>query len=103
MWRRKRLSFSASRWWKPRGTAVFYCWTGVVQITEADEFVYQEMISHVPLIHHGSARRVLIIGAGDGGVLRRVLQHSTVEHATMVGNRRGGHPPVEGLLTQHRG
>jgi spermidine synthase len=57
---------------------------GVVQITEADEFVYQEMISHVPLIHHGCARRVLIIGAGDGGVLRRVLQHSTVEHATMV-------------------
>ena len=57
---------------------------GVVQITEADEFVYQEMISHVPVIHHGSARRVLIIGAGDGGVLRRVLQHSVVERVTMV-------------------
>jgi spermidine synthase len=57
---------------------------GVVQITEADEFVYQEMISHVPLIHHGCARRVLIIGAGDGGVLRRVLQHGAVEQATMV-------------------
>ena len=57
---------------------------GVVQITEADEFVYQEMIVHVPLLQHGAARRVLIIGAGDGGVLRRVLQHSTVERATMV-------------------
>ena len=57
---------------------------GNVQITEADEFVYQEMIAHVPLLAHGAARRVLIIGAGDGGVLRRVLQHATVEHAVMV-------------------
>lgn len=57
---------------------------GVVQITEADEFVYQEMLVHVPLIAHGAPRRVLIIGAGDGGVLRRVLQHPSVERAVMV-------------------
>ncbi len=57
---------------------------GVVQVTEADEFVYQEMLSHVPLVAHGQARRVLIIGAGDGGVLRRVLEHTTVERVTMV-------------------
>lgn len=57
---------------------------GVVQITEADEFVYQEMIAHVPLLSHGAARKVLIIGAGDGGVLRRVLQHRAVERAVMV-------------------
>jgi spermidine synthase len=57
---------------------------GVVQITEADEFVYQEMLAHVPLLAHGEAKRVLIIGAGDGGVLRRVLQHRTVEKAVMV-------------------
>ncbi len=57
---------------------------GVIQITEADEFAYQEMIAHVPLLAHGAAARVLIIGAGDGGVLRRVLQHRTVERATMV-------------------
>jgi len=57
---------------------------GCVQITESDEFIYQEMIAHVPLIAHGAARRVLIIGAGDGGVLRRVLQHRTVEAVTMV-------------------
>ena len=56
----------------------------VVQITEADEFVYQEMLAHVPLLAHGDARRVLIIGAGDGGVLRRVLQHRNVERAVMV-------------------
>jgi len=57
---------------------------GVVQITEGDEFVYQEMISHPPLLAHGAAGRVLIIGAGDGGVLKHVLQHRTVARAVMV-------------------
>src|SRR6201996_6155135 len=57
---------------------------GVIQITEADEFVYQEMLAHVPLLAHGSAANVLIIGAGDGGVLRRVLQHRTTQRAVMV-------------------
>ncbi|MDR3524343.1 MAG: polyamine aminopropyltransferase [Acetobacteraceae bacterium] len=57
---------------------------GVTQITEADEFVYQEMLTHVPLLAHGDAKNVLIIGAGDGGVLRRVLQHQGVERAVMV-------------------
>jgi spermidine synthase len=57
---------------------------GVIQITERDEFVYQEMLAHVPLLAHGSAANVLIIGAGDGGVLRRVLQHKNVKRAVMV-------------------
>ncbi len=57
---------------------------GVIQITEADEFVYQEMLAHVPLLAHGKAENVLIIGAGDGGVLRRVLQHKGVRRAVMV-------------------
>jgi spermidine synthase len=57
---------------------------GVIQITEADEFVYQEMLAHVPLLAHGKAETVLIIGAGDGGVLRRVLQHRGVRRAVMV-------------------
>ena len=57
---------------------------GVIQITEADEFVYQEMLAHVPLLAHGAAENVLIIGAGDGGVLRRVLCHAAVKRAVMV-------------------
>jgi spermidine synthase len=57
---------------------------GVIQITEADEFVYQEMLTHVPLLAHGAAENVLIIGAGDGGVLRRVLQHRSVKRVVMV-------------------
>jgi spermidine synthase len=57
---------------------------GVIQITEADEFVYQEMLTHVPLLAHGAATSVLIIGAGDGGVLRHVLQHGNIRRAVMV-------------------
>ncbi len=57
---------------------------GVIQITERDEFVYQEMLTHVPLLAHGAAENVLIIGAGDGGVLRRVLQHNGVKRAVMA-------------------
>lgn len=57
---------------------------GVVQITEKDEFVYQEMLTHVPLFTHANPKNVLIIGAGDGGVLRRVLEHPSIEKAVMV-------------------
>ncbi len=57
---------------------------GVIQLTEADEFIYHEMLAHVPLLAHGEARRVLIIGGGDGGMAREVLRHASVEHVTMV-------------------
>jgi len=56
---------------------------GVIQTTEGDEFIYHEMLVHVPMVAHGNARRVLIIGGGDGGALREVLRHP-VERATMV-------------------
>lgn len=57
---------------------------GVIQTTEKDEFIYHEMMTHVPILTHGSARRVLIIGGGDGGILREVLKHKSIEHVTMV-------------------
>ena len=56
----------------------------VVQTTEGDNFVYHEMMAHVPLFAHGAARRVLIVGGGDGGLAREVLKHASVEHVTMV-------------------
>ena len=52
---------------------------GIVQLTERDEFVYHEMLAHVPLVAHGRARDVLIIGGGDGGTLREVLKHGRGE------------------------
>lgn len=57
---------------------------GVIQTTEADEFIYHEMLTHVPLLAHGKAKRVLIIGGGDGGILREVCKHQSVEHITQV-------------------
>lgn len=52
---------------------------GIIQCTERDEFAYQEMISHLPLYSHPNPEKVLIIGGGDGGVLREVLKHSSVK------------------------
>jgi spermidine synthase len=57
---------------------------GATQITERDEFIYQEMMSHVPLFAHGDARDVLIIGGGDCGIAEEVLKHKTVKHLTQV-------------------
>ena len=55
-----------------------------VQTTEGDEFIYHEMLAHVPLLAHGSARRVLIVGGGDGGMLREVIRHRGVERVVQV-------------------
>ena len=56
----------------------------VVQTTEGDEFIYHEMLAHVPLFAHGSACRVLIVGGGDGGMLREVVRHREVERVVQV-------------------
>ena len=56
---------------------------GVFQLTTLDEFVYHEMMAHVPLTALDEPRRVLVIGGGDGGVLREVLKHPSVEKATL--------------------
>jgi len=56
---------------------------GAIQTTERDEFVYHEMMTHVPLFAHGAARRVLVVGGGDGGILREVLRHP-VDGVTLV-------------------
>ncbi len=56
----------------------------VVQTTEGDNFIYHEMMAHVPIFAHGAAERVLIVGGGDGGMAREVLRHRGVRHLTMV-------------------
>ena len=57
---------------------------GFVMTTEKDEFVYHEMLAHIPLITHGRAADVLIVGGGDGGLLREVLRHPQVKRVDMV-------------------
>jgi spermidine synthase len=56
---------------------------GVVQTTEADEFIYHEMLTHVPLMAVPDPKRVMIVGGGDGGTLREVLKHP-VERVDLV-------------------
>ncbi len=56
----------------------------VTQVTEADEFIYHEMLAHLPILAHGAAHQVLIIGGGDGGMAEEVLKHRSVERVTMV-------------------
>ncbi len=56
---------------------------GLVMITDADEFIYHEMISHIPLCHHPLPRRVVVIGGGDGGTVREILKHKEVEEVIL--------------------
>jgi len=51
---------------------------GVIMLTEADEFCYHEMIAHVPLCVHPKAQKVLVIGGGDGGTVREIIKHDSV-------------------------
>ena len=56
----------------------------IVMVSERDEFVYHDMIAHVPLFVHPCPKDVLIIGGGDGGTVREVLRHPTVQNCTLV-------------------
>jgi len=56
---------------------------GIMQVCERDEFIYHEMLTHVPILAHGNARNMCIIGGGDGGILREALRHP-VDQVTMV-------------------
>ena len=57
---------------------------GVVQTTEKDEFIYHEMLAHVPILAHGRVSRVLIVGGGDGGMLREVIKHRGIQTVVQV-------------------
>jgi spermidine synthase len=61
----------------------------IVQLTTKDEFVYHEMMAHVPLFAHGRAKKALIVGGGDGGVLREALRHPELEQVTLCEIDRG--------------
>lgn len=56
---------------------------GIVQTTINDEYVYHEMITHIPLNTHPNPRKVLVVGGGDGGAIREVLKHASVEKAVL--------------------
>lgn len=55
----------------------------LMMTTEGDEFHYHEMIAHIPMMHHKCPKSVLVIGGGDGGTVREVLKHKTVERVVL--------------------
>ena len=57
---------------------------GYMMLTERDEFIYHEMITHVPMAVHPGIKRVLVIGAGDGGVIRELTRYGGIESIDMV-------------------
>lgn len=57
---------------------------GAYQLTERDEFTYSEMMAHVPLCAHRNPEKVLIIGGGDGAIMREVLKHDCVKQCTLI-------------------
>ena len=57
---------------------------GNVMLTERDEFIYDEMITHVPMSVHKNAKDILVIGAGDGGVVRELTRYDRVERIDLV-------------------
>ena len=57
---------------------------GYMMLTEKDEFIYHEMITHVPMAVHPNARDILVIGAGDGGVVRELTRYESVRRIDMV-------------------
>lgn len=56
----------------------------VTQVTTSDEFIYHEMLSHVPILAHGGVKSVLIIGGGDCGLAEEVLKHASIERLVQV-------------------
>ena len=57
---------------------------GYMMLTEKDEFIYHEMITHVPMAVHPEVKNVLVIGAGDGGVIRELVRYPEISHIDMV-------------------
>ena len=57
---------------------------GNVMLTERDEFIYDEMITHVPMMVHPDIKKVLVIGAGDGGVVRELTRYESIERIDLV-------------------
>ena len=57
---------------------------GVINLTERDEFVYHEMLAHVPLFSHPNPSQILIVGGGDGGTAREALKHEVISSIQQV-------------------
>ena len=74
---------------------------GATQVTTKDEFVYHEMMTHVPIFAHGKAKEVLIVGGGDCGIAEEVLKHKSREARDAGRDRRLGGRVLQGALSRN--
>ncbi len=75
----KKSKFQQIDMYQTRNHGKMLVLDGIIQLTESDEFAYQEMLAHVPLFAHPNPENVLVIGGGDGGVLREIARHGCVK------------------------
>ena len=73
------VTIAKNRWW---GNVLYI--DNVLNVAERDEFIYHEMLVHVPMFTHPDPRRVLIIGGGDGGSARELMKHPNLDKAVMI-------------------
>lgn len=69
---------------KSKEFGTFFTLDGYIMVTEKDEFIYHEMIVHVPLATNPKIKNVLVIGAGDGGTVRELTRYTTIANIDMV-------------------
>jgi len=77
---RQQSRFQLIEVFETKGHGRMLALDGIIQLTESDEFAYHEMLAHVPLFSHPAPKDVLVIGGGDGGVLREIQRHDVVQH-----------------------
>ncbi len=75
----ERSAFQAIAVHETKGHGRLLTLDGMVMLTELDEFVYHDLLTHAPLCAHEHPRQVLVVGGGDGGTVREVLRHPSVE------------------------
>ncbi len=76
---RGKTAFQEVFIFKSPGFGIMLALDGIIQLSQSDEFIYHEMIAHVPLLSHPAPQRFLVVGGGDGGVLREARKHPVRE------------------------
>lgn len=80
----ERSTFQQIDFYESKTFGRFFTLDGLMMVTEKDEFIYHDMISHVPMAVNPSIEKVLIIGGGDGGTAREILRYKSIKHVDLV-------------------
>ena len=75
--------FQKITFWETEAFGTLLTLDDLVMCSEKDEFVYHEMITHIPLCSHSNPERILVVGGGDGGAIREILKHDSVKEAVL--------------------